>query len=434
MKKTLLTNLKFIVIGLVIAISASYAYAAWGGPLTNTFQNNTSAPSAGNTETPLNTGAGDQVKPIGSCAPNNCGGLALGGTFLASKSAEFDGTTFLSGIVGGGSDGSFPASSMLYFGFSGNPTPITVSGALSTTSSLKSTLLANADGTKTLCSDENGVVGFCTVVDMCTNIPGNQDAVPADKQQNADGTCSGAPKRFLSKTQYQEGSAYVGGVTGGQWHYSNPATTNKAAYPFVAQIGLYNGSTSCGTTSNCSEWIYNQIPNIVHTGFSDSLSSLFDNGGAGESGTYHIKISTQGNIGIRGKYSNDGNVIYADFYMKVNGQWIRLDSSSAQRSQDRHEEYPVTGKIIPDFGDVFEPNGDAFTGQGGTGDQFQYAPYSINFDQTIHLNHGDTVNIYALLYGISCRDSSIGDSSCNNFDYFISQQGAVFDITETPDN
>lgn len=445
MKKTLLTNLKFIAIGLMIAVSASYAYAAWGGPLTDTFTNNTSTPPAGNTDSPLHTSAADQVKPIGSCTAGNCGGLALGGTFLASRSAEFDGTTFLKGIVGGGSDGSFPASSMLYFGFSGNPTPITVSGALTTNSSLKSTLLANSDGTKTLCSDENGVVGFCSIVDMCSNIAGSQDTVPSGKQQNPDGTCTGAPKRFLAKIGYANYDSYpnhiVGGITNnGQVNFHSDVN-HTFPMPWVDTIGLYDGSVGCKTA--CNEWVYNQIPNMAPMSFSASGTNLFGNGGVTEAGTYHIVVHTSGRLGQKGKFSNSDGRLGIDFALKVNGQtWYYAGAATGAA----HEPYPNSGNSKSEYDSETlgfdNPNAGSFLGTGanvlgfhnGNGDEYHYFPFTIDIDKTLHLNQGDKVEITGDIYGFSGYEVKFDRYDYTNWYYGIELNGATFDITETPDN
>lgn len=439
LKKTLLTNLKYIAFGVVIAVSMSYAYAAWGTPA-GTYADPSGTPPASNTDTPLNVSSIDQVKSIGSCIAGNCGGLSITGAFLASKNAEFDGSLFIHGIAGAGTNGVFPASSTVRFGGVdsvgiSHPTSVTASGMLATSAKFQSNTLVNSDGTKTLCSDVDGNVTFCDVVDMCTNIPGAQSAVPSGDIQNADGTCTKAPKRFYSAISYKQYDSYpdtiVGGIVNGQFTMHVPDTVINGVIqgriPLVAQIGLYNGPVSCQALNGCSEWVHNEIPGVVPTSFTSDGSRLMT---VAEDGTYHIKVTASGQIGIKGKFSNDNQTIGSDFYMKVNNQWIRMYDNFAPNTGN-HEEYPVTGKTLFDFAKVFPSTADS-NGQGGKGDQYQYVPYSIHFDETFPLHRGDTVDIYALIYGYS-RRSDLFNSSLNNFYYSFDEGGTVFDITEIPD-
>jgi hypothetical protein len=269
-------------------------------------------------------------------------------------------------------------------------------------------------------------------VDMCSNITGDQTAVPTGDQQNADGTCTPAPKRFLAEIPYQEYTDpnIVGNVSNGNLQYQVPPASGSGALPAVDQIGFYNGNPNVGN------WIYNQIPGVQQTAFSDSGSRLID---VGESGSYVFKISSQGNVGIEGKFPSDANVIGVEFYLKVNNQWIEMDTATTAMPA---EEYPVPGKKYVDF-DKYFPDTSGALGTGGSGNTYKYAPYSINFQKTLQLNAGDTVDVYAFVYGYSGRNSffdgggvfsggPFADGDFNNFYYSIEAGPTTFDITETP--
>jgi hypothetical protein len=77
---------------------------------------------------------------------------------------------------------------------------------------------------------------------------------------------------------------------------------------------------------------------------------------------------------------------------------------------------------------------------GGSGDQYSYVNYSFNFDGTYQLSQGDTVGVFALIYGYSIRNSGLGpisgglNTNFNNFTWLLETPvgGTTFDITETP--
>lgn len=414
MKKTLLTNLKYIAFGVVMAVGISYAYAAWGTP-SGTYTDPTGAPTSNNADTPLNVGPLDQIKSGGSCIAGNCGGLSLGGSFIASQNAEFDGQVFLHGIVGADSNGVFPASSTVQFGGLDSKgymhsTNITMSGGLAA-ATLKSAALVNSAGTSALCADASGNVVFCTITDMCSNIAGAQTTVPVGDQQNSDGSCTAIPKHFLAVIPYQKytNPNFVGNVINGQMQDHVPQAPGVTQIPLVDQIGFYNGNQG-------SNWIYNQIPGMLPTDFNPNGTQLL---AVGQAGSYTFKISSDGNVGIQGKFAGDiYNAIGVDFYMKINSQWIRMDNASSTMN---HEAYPVPGKNIADFGSSSAQS--AVTN--GNGTTWKYIPYSLRFNQTFTLSPGDTVDVYAFIYGSSYRPSSN-----NNFSYSIDASNTTYDITE----
>ncbi len=429
LKKTIINNLKYIAVGMVVAISISYAYAAWGTPA-GTYTDPTGTPPANNIDMPLNVGATDQVKSIGSCVAGNCGGLSLNGAFLASENAQFNQQVFFNGVLGGGTAPLASASAVRFGGTDSagytQGASIVTSGGVNATVSMQGSTLANADGTKTLCADSGGHIVFCNIVDLCSNIPGTQTTVPAGDLQNKDGTCSPAPKEFLAfvyGAQYNNPNIIgnVGGSAGtGNIQYTVPGTVDVV--PYVDQMGLYDD------VRGSNNWVYDNVPGVTAMTFTGDTRLLT----VGEAGSYDISIADQGTIGIQGKFPSDANVIGADFYLKVNGQYYRLDNNSSTLP---HEQYPVPGKSKTDFAGYFTDT--------GNGNTVKTVPFNFAFDQTFQLNPGDTVDMYAFFYGTSTRNSffdsggvfSGGPFSNGNFNNFydsIQENQATFKIIETP--
>jgi hypothetical protein len=428
MKKTLLTNLKFIAFGIALAISISYAYAAYWNGSDTIYSDPTTTPSAGNLDTPINVSALDQIK---------IGGLSLKKSFWALKAAQFTGQTFLSGVLGAGTNGSFPNSSTVRFGgidLSGNKqiVPITMSGGLGVSQALAAASLVNSAGTSTICSDQNGKVVLCDApATVCPNVAGGPyTTVPPGYQQNPDGTCGKAPKQFLASIAYQKFDSYpalYGNVSGGlmQNHVGQPPGVSPI--PLADSIGIYNGPSGCESTTGCNEWISNQIPAVKATSFSPSGALLID---GAEAGTYNFSIISSLKLGIIGKYPDDVNLIGADLYLRIcnvnsvcnnypnsawDGQWIAMDGDASTYS---HEQYPVTGDTKMDFA-KYLPYG---------GDRYSYTDrYNLNFQKTLQLGTGDKVYIYALIYGSSYRSAA----SFNRFSYSIDASSTQFKIIET---
>lgn len=208
MKKNILQNLKFIMLGIIIAIGASYVYA----------RNQTDAPcatsdvevrpchSSTNSPVVINTGTDTQVK---------AGSLSVG-TLVAGKNAQIDGKVtllgFLRGVVAGG-DIAAVGPTEVDFGAEGHATGAAITGNFSigtdSGSATAANLVNNGGGNGTLqkiCSDTTGKIILCNssanIVDLCTNdkdsdptnddplYVGNQTTVPIGSWRNADGTCS----------------------------------------------------------------------------------------------------------------------------------------------------------------------------------------------------------------------------------------------------
>jgi hypothetical protein len=155
MKKTLIHNLFYVILGLALAFTLSVSFAAdFTGP--------TASAPGGNVPTPLHTGP-DQVKD---------GGLSVNG-FIANQNAQFKQQVFLNGTVLGGSPTNNEASSAINIGDQNTPTNISVSGGLSAHSYLQSSSVANSSNLS-LCATSNGTIVNCsaaTVLDDPTIAP-----------------------------------------------------------------------------------------------------------------------------------------------------------------------------------------------------------------------------------------------------------------------
>lgn len=135
---TLLQNLKYIALGLILAGSFGLVHA----------QFNPSVSAPGNTiATPLHTGP-DQIKD---------GGLSVN-TFFATQNAAFQQQTFLNSIVRGGSPSD--TDSAIVIGDASAPANIAVNGAVSAKAFLQSSSIANNDSSA-LCATATGALVTC---------------------------------------------------------------------------------------------------------------------------------------------------------------------------------------------------------------------------------------------------------------------------------
>ncbi len=151
MKKTLLTNLTFIIFGVIVAIGASYAHASWGG-LTNSYSGPSASFPNNNAATPVYVNSTDQVK---------AGSLSIGEWFIALANAQVDGTTFFTGGLRGGAAGTTIGT--VRFGGPNVevPTHVAISGGLANTNyTVQSNPLANPTD-NAVCADETGTLVLC---------------------------------------------------------------------------------------------------------------------------------------------------------------------------------------------------------------------------------------------------------------------------------
>jgi hypothetical protein len=156
MKKTILKNLKFIIIGLVVASSfTALAAGTWNDPTAN-------AP-ANNVAVPIHTGP-DQVKTTATCVSGNCGGLSVG-PFAVFSNAEFDQQVFFNGMIRGGS--ATTTDSQVNFGDTSHEVNGTVAGNVSAVGALQSKSVANASSSP-LCAGTDGTIVVCGAAPTAT--------------------------------------------------------------------------------------------------------------------------------------------------------------------------------------------------------------------------------------------------------------------------
>jgi hypothetical protein len=370
-KKQILHNLTFIFFGALFAVGLSYVVQAAG-----TYTAPSGTAPANNTDLPLNVGSMLQVKG---------GGLSVN-AFSAYQNAEFDGSTYFNGplfaptsngtIIFGGGDSTGE-----------HNVGLAISGALNSTGILGSAPLANST-TSTVCADGNGVVILC----------GATAPPPPPPSGN---------KRFYSVSTSQKSNDpnanFVGNVVNGHIQYSIDLASGL---PNVAILGLDNDYQNAQV---------NTIPGMHSTSFNTGDTTLLN---VTEKGRYYFHITSQGQFGVAGKFGSDSNYIAVSFFLKINNNWLGLTSDQAVGEVER---YPVAARNWADYGE---------TGYQAYGTNFSYYPYSFNADTSYQLNPGDTVGVYAVVYGSSERNNT----DYNRFYYFLGVgPGAnVFDITEVP--
>jgi hypothetical protein len=412
--KKIFQNLAYVLLGSIIAVGLSYAASA------ATFNAATPPPPSNNTAAPINVGSTDQVKQ---------GGLSVL-AFIANQNAELDGNTYFTGTLHAD-----PANTNSAINFGGTDpngilrnVALAITGGFSNTGSIASAPLINQN-LSPVCADANGTVLLCGAAPVC----------PAGDITNADGSCSPAPKRFYSITTNGDKTyqTFGGGVINGHVVYH---TKSGQGIPWIAALGLDNDDPY--------GWRVDDIATVNQTTFSSDHTKLLT---VSEKGSYDIKISSQGKIGIQGKFSGDNNFFGVMFYMVIDKgtakeQWISLDNSYVKDTQGGTaivEPYPAanSGRQINALASDAHWPIDSGDNDQKNGDQFAYAPYGFNFEKVVPLNTGDTLDVEAELYGISQDtglfgnvNSFIGGTDVNNFNYSIETpyQGTIFDITETP--
>lgn len=142
-------SIKFIVLGVVVALGASYIHAQTWNPAP-------SSPPSNNTIFPVNVSANDQVK---------LGGLSVN-AFMANQNAQFDKVIYLQGPMHGGT----AASSDSTIAFGGTD-PVNnainrvvnmyVTGGLKAANTIQSDTLAGLNASE-LCANSSGVLIRCT--------------------------------------------------------------------------------------------------------------------------------------------------------------------------------------------------------------------------------------------------------------------------------
>ncbi len=139
MKKNILPNLTFILLGLVVALALNASADTWAGP--------TGSAPANNIAAPLHVGP-DQIK---------AGGLSVG-TLAVAQNAEFEQQVFFNGMIRGGNGST--ADSKVSFGDTAHIVNGTVKGDVNATGTLTSAQLANSSSTS-VCAATDGTISLC---------------------------------------------------------------------------------------------------------------------------------------------------------------------------------------------------------------------------------------------------------------------------------
>lgn len=149
--KSFITSLKFIALGVVVAIGASYVDA-------QTWNNAPTPAPTNNTSLPVDVSTTDQVKD---------GDLSVN-AFIANQNAQFDQTIYLEGSVHGGTAAQVSSDSTVRFGGTDpiNATitrivNLVITKGLKTTNTIQSDKLAGAS-VGNLCVTSAGVLVRCT--------------------------------------------------------------------------------------------------------------------------------------------------------------------------------------------------------------------------------------------------------------------------------
>ncbi|HEY0980364.1 MAG TPA: hypothetical protein VGE18_03075 [Candidatus Paceibacterota bacterium] len=398
MKKTLLTNLKYIAFGLTLAFAAS-TLAQWTAPA--------SIPYGSNTGIPIHVGPA-QIKT---------GGLSVN-NFIVSQNASFEQDLSLRGTVRGGTPldttstlqlGSVPMSTV---------TDAAISGNLAAADYIQNQFVANPDNSR-LCADGSGVIGLCTD-DLCSNISGHQYTIPQGHTRSSDGTCN-APtlKRFYSVAPSYKRQDFTF-PTLRQWVEIDGPSPNHAwtqkfvTVPYIGKIGIDN--------SRPEGVIIDTLPGISKTEFALDKGRLLT---VQEAGTYSIKISARGSMGLKNRYNSAIAFGNTNFFVKINNDHYPLAPVGSGFydiwNNQPGEDVPVDNYFYAQYS----------LSQVNKWKSFGDVPYNFSFEKTIVLQPGDTVDLYAYLYGMSWRGGLFGGIKAN-FDYYIDRSATIIDITLNP--
>ena len=264
MKKNLLTNLKYIAFGLVLATLASYAHASWG-TLANTYTGPTGSFPSNTTPFPLNVGVVDQIK---------VGGLSLGGPFIAAANAQIDGSAIFHGAIRGGIPANAGSDQTVSFGGNGAGAHVALTGGLSNTNyRVQSVQLSNVSN-GAICANEIGVLVLCDVDSTAPYIPPDPTSPPAPRPVEATAQIN----MFISPGRQQGTTAYiVNGYTNTTYTLKLPSGQTSGLSPYITvPVGTYQVS---GWDVGCGEYdsrYVNALPGVGYLGEGDQFTVKFN--------------------------------------------------------------------------------------------------------------------------------------------------------------
>ncbi len=409
MKKTLLTNLKYIAFGLVFAFGVS-AVAQWAAP--------SSDPYAGNKAIPVHVGPA-QIKS---------GGLSVQ-DFLVSQNSSFEQALSLRGVVRGGTPADTNSTVAIGSAASGVVGNIAVSGNILANSYIQNQRVAN-DSNKTLCADANGVINLC-VPDMCRNIAGNQETVPLGHVRNAKtGNCT--------EQVVENKCLWTHNIANAIWELPTTKTYN----PNLVKFSLSMLDPGCSTISTYH-------PTSLSPGGSGKVLTVT------EAGVYNINFASSGQLTVRDTERTQFKV-WVDFYVNINGVETKLPTPGDYKSNGTYNPTPdptlfpniSASSISPgyndssNFGSYFftECNEDGYNnpfpgygsanytckesnwaesmGRDAKDDPYTTMPYSVSYQSYGRtLSVGDTIEFYGKIKGMAGRERTIGNAT-DEYVYF----------------
>ncbi len=396
MKKTLITNLKYLAFALVVAFGTS-ALADWANP-------GAAAPS-GNIAAPLHVGP-YQIKD---------GGLSVNG-FAAYNNSAFSQHITLDGIVRGGVP--TDTTSTVTFGNPAVATTMLVSGNIASNSYIQSLSVANT-ANNTLCADAVGAIYTCNSSDKCLNFSGEQTTVPAGHTQNSSGNCipnTGAQYITSGFSKYSATTIPSGRMTSST---SDEERARLQGQRIIRTIGL--------DTMNI---ITNQI-----SGFLPSALDQFD-GDVGrriwnvqDAGNYKIVFNSKGYIQTYAV--RRGNTwVWVDFYLKINDLEVPLAPINAGNNCGATGGTWIVNGVnkSTQYFMASDCNWNDSTGRKHTETMY----YNLNFDRTYALQPGDRVEVYGTMRGRSQESSFINDSDYRAYEFRVGSNSTYMEVTKLP--
>ncbi|MDB5254874.1 MAG: hypothetical protein JWL92_250 [Candidatus Nomurabacteria bacterium] len=428
-KTTLATNLKYILLGIIVAIGLSYAVQAAPSPI-----------GSGNPDAPLN---------VGTTAQSKSGGLAVL-AFNAKQNAQFDGSTFFHGALLAPSANSTISFGGTYNGAARN-TGIAISGAFGSTGTIAAATLINGTNS-TVCSDASGIVLLCDAAVVTPPPPTSSvheflatGSSSSSYTGFALGVCGSAAESSLLTNNFYN---FFGTGTSCASHANGDDGSGN--HGFVAQLDF--SQVSKNTLSG-----FNGISGqIVRADYFNRPPSYWTVPAAGY---YQVDIS--GNMRIETRLK-DGNFLF------VTGLFLRAEKGIDGEHQ--FTEYPITaftgtgsnallegydcnlfgpGKLSNVANVYFNRPGSYFNNRFAINSpQIQYAQmgscstkggsswvtpgaFGVTFHQSIYLNAGDRLYTFAKLAGVGYKSNTFsGGADPRDIDVFITQTSNSIHIVQ----
>ncbi len=397
MKKTILTNLKYLAFALVLAF-ATAALAQWSTP-------GAAAPSA-NIAAPVHVGP-YQTKDSG---------LSVNG-FAAWQNSAFNQHLTLEGIVRGGVPSD--TTSTVVFGAASTPTNILVSGNVATNSYMQSQSVANTSS-KTLCADAMGIIFTCGNSDQCLNFAGEQTSVPAGHTQNSQGNCIPNSGRQYITSGFNKFTAVTIYQTTNMSSISDEQRRRQLGEDPQRIIGL---DTFTVIKNELSGFIPSSLSLYAHDAPPQRIWNVQ------EGGNYKIVFTAKGYFQTYA-LRRGNTAVWVDFFLKINDLKVPL---APVNSANNCGATGGTGQVgitntTTQFFMMSDCQWNDSTGRKHTETMY----YNLNFDRTYALQPGDVVEFYGTVRGMSKESSFINSSDYRDYDFRLGSTSSYFEVTKLP--